>query len=349
MSELPSDLTSNLPGLSFKSAIVTPDASIGLETCSIAPDHVSATLTIDILPSAWHSGKAVTEIIGSQSFNGSGLNRTLPWKHPFLSKCYATSIASVQPYGSYINIDGDYAEYDRYRLNIVFSRRPYSLNGLAFGGGPLGPDEELSRFCMPYTEPKLEYVNLERLRLVWAPGTPGKVIAVDSTTGKVTLEQTEGFAVGGTVGVRVPMSQIKWNWYQVPLEIGGTYGVSPTNITDGLGHVNDKAWPTFIDSNDQFPAGTLLMTGAALQPRVALVSEEESDPDYYFDVVFTMLYFEPELGPEFYSTNSNPTYKQYGHNLMPHPTDGYWYPAQAQQTKLPLYDGYDFNKLTTAP
>lgn len=238
---------------------------------------------------------------------------------------------------------GIYGYWDQCFITILFEAPKY----------PILEDNQIQAEYQRYTLKKYD-TNIESLarkgeRWQWASGVVNAVLP-SGFPGDLLLKQAKGI--------------LSWTWMDVPEQFLMLGRLIPTNLLRATGKVNLYAFPKFAHVNQnaptnadgtsnyvQFPAGTLLMLPIKTEPRSQVnphVLETNLGalmPHFFprtYDVMFTMVHFDPqpngELPPvnsgfmggntQFTSFNSGYNYPPtapavtgliQGHNLVPTP------------------------------
>lgn len=242
----------------------------------------------------------ISTFLGTARKSGLGINRILPVRHPYFNGFYASRIASVQGLGPQNYSQSDPAPYKLLRVGLEFAPPPYRVQG----------DRAFIQLVGQKNMVEFLYRNQGAFR--WEAGTPAEgSLAVTGVTKQSLLKQ-----------------RLTFRWNMVPDDglytAGGFWqGGRAKNLDDALNTVNILPW-------FEYPAGTLLFEDWEPIPH----GSPESD-QIYWDVILTMLFFDPPQGG---------TVR--GHNTLPHPTNGKWYGVFASSDAArSIFEESDFDRI----
>lgn len=256
----------------------------------------------------------IADVMGYAKKAGTGIHRSLPARHPELVWCWASNIswdAGLAPTGQRQGFNRATAAYKGLKLKVEFSAPPYAIipDGQITAARP-----EYHRFVSLNSDPNTEFIQRKHGTFQFPAGTP----AIS------TQELPEG------VPQLLVKNRIALTWHQVPddglFTNGGSFreGATAANLIAGIGKVNSS---TFLG----YPAGTLLMEGYKLIPynlpiMPSILGNEMfvgpggkgGIPPRFWNVEMVLTYFNPPI-------DTGGGFTARGHNLLPHPTDPYWY------------------------
>lgn len=328
---------------------------------------------------------------------GPVLNRHLPWQHPFTNQLWVKDIVAfegIQSAGTLENANpgggsagsgypintGPMSDWNYGRLTLRFWRPPYYVRTDA-DITELGYPQEWLRYCDKHWSVQTQMLTSGVGAWKW-----------NASTG-ATLQTG---AVAGGVGTPVTKMRLSRTWYEIPEQAlfatsqdstpqgiptnllytqtattnpmtGYVYPVgSPINFTVNSpigGGVTDSESLRFMG----FKMGTLLYEGAEIKPRplqlppalmqIPSIAGNEPISQVQYDVTFNFTYFDPPRGKQ---NNGDPISDLYrGHNLVPYPANGLWFPVESQygangqassipsNPPLTLYQYADFSDLFT--
>ncbi len=261
------------------------------------------------------------QLCGYSKRIGSGplLFRQLPMRHPRFPWLYCAAVVKTEGWTPEDEANTDvlgkntlnYANYRFYKLTLQFNAPSYDV-------GANGADE-WTRFTTRRREPSAEYITRQKGAFVYGEGSFG----------------VDGQYFKGSVGQLVAKVRLRWMWWMLPEQGLMNGNQIPVNIENAIGKVNAYDFAGY-------KAGTLLMeapkyTDCDLPVRPLLIKTKSLltenngspfilNPDQIdlltapraWNVEFSILRFNPP-------TNGS----VYGHNLVPHPTNGLWYLAHS--------------------
>lgn len=195
------------------------------------------------------------------------LIRFMPQQCPYAPWLYAESVTNVRGVafsGKGNRFGGDISQYERVRMNVTYTTRPYLVASDADLAKTFGGDES-ARFVEKHPKPTAEYIQVDRGFFEFSEGPPGHP-GPDPLNPNPLLRHGQRIPMGfGFVTVKV---DLEWTWHAVPevylfADTGRFPKIfdagQPTNIINGLGKVNAGAiWG--------YPAGTLLCLPPELIP-----------------------------------------------------------------------------------
>ena len=284
----------------------------------------------------------IQNLVGYARSGGSGNNiiRTLPKQHPLFWNSWCSAVSSLEGIGT-TGKDSTYddvAGWQEVKFGVQYESPIYNILPDA------AIDQEWQRFCTPAIESKSQFLQQQDGSLWWPPGTPGY--------------PASGQAIQGNVGraIITTVTQLRMTWIGVP-DIGlfgaggfsGSGAGSSSNILNTIGQVNDA---TFMG----YPAGTLLLDSwnpilhaYPVDPLVLGYVSNIGVVPIAWDVTLTFLYFDPQNANGTYGdTSGGVTNGVRGHNLVPHPTNGFWYAAilnGSQTSPKYRYNFVDYDSL----
>ncbi len=286
------------------------DDGKGAISGSFSVNQSTATEEWDIYQSQWQTFVAMILGYSVSGGRGGGIRRTLPRQHPQFVNMYASRVSNTQgiaPTGTSARmIDGGKAgaltaEWQLLRCTIQYETPSYLITP--------NVNAEWQRYLMLSVAPTVEFVQKRIGCFLFAAGTPGN-------GGKAIPDS------GGSALI-YSKTRLTFTWVQVPdfglFEGGFGSGGRSLNIENGLAKVN---LTTFMG----YPPGTLLLEGWNPRPHYypTTIPGNVGISARLWDVDLIISYFDPPTDPTFIATY--PTAPR-GHNLVPHPTNGYWYPA----------------------
>lgn len=305
---------------------------------SFAQGESTATEVRDV--DAGQLTQFITGVLGySVAGNGNGgITRFLPKQHPSAFYLWASRVGNIQgiaPQGMFTDAHGENAKWKTYRVTIQYETPLYQVlkDGEVIGAAQSGETttQEWRRFTIWSMEPSVEFIQLRN-----------GVFEYDPTTLPTGSLQANNRRVVANYGQQLRLSKVKItaNWIQVPdaglFPGGSSVSIYAANQINGLGCVN---YNLFMG---QFKPGTLRFDGFKPQARVMPTTPNQTVRPIAWDVQMTFTYFEPPKG-EFIPIGDG---TDYGHNLIPLPTNGLWYPSYVNgSTSWPRYQTYDFEKI----
>jgi hypothetical protein len=280
---------------------------------------------------------------------GNGIARQLPARHPLLKYLWVSDV-QCEGIGSF-GQDGAQAKWKRWRTKLIYDTPPYAV--------------------LPDGEAPLEYMRFL---------APGNIISNSEVfqrrQGTFAYTAWSGLGVsGGLNALRIPESHgasqvvtktsYEFLWVQVPDR--GLFGAggadvagfgSSSNIINGLGTVNDDYFMNFKPGTLLFESWRPISRTYPIEPE--FIGLLPGHVPRSWDVMLRFIHFDPPsgmvenyAGAPFEARKHWPPAALYGHNLVPHPTNGYWYLAylsanfQNDETEPQFwrYRPYDFRKI----
>jgi hypothetical protein len=296
-------------------------------------EHGASGITQMIRVNFADQQQAITDILGNQFVFGSDLVRNPPLQHSLYPAFYATKVSltgGLQADGKYVAQGGmgnDVAQYTWVRLQITYTTLPFSVN-LSATGQP----SEFFRYVSKIPQPGVEFLKVGNSK----NGTY-KYVTNAASPPAPSFRTVVPFGMN----VRLQKTTLQYKWWWVPEAYLFNSAGLPTNIINGIGKVNNAAWPNTLNG---FPAGTLLAMPAQFEainsPNSTLTTPTGAtggQPNKEYNVMFNFLYFAPP-----YNAADLPQ----GHNAAPF-NDGLYYQVQTVNGGNPLYPLYDFNLFFT--
>lgn len=238
---------------------------------------------------------------------------------------YATKV-DVKPYGpsGYVTKeDGNvFPDYKHIQFTVTYESLPYEIvddNAIKPTGGVTPDESTWKRYVMKVAKPAGQFVTLNA-------GMYKYVAGAATTFGISRL---------------LLFCNLQITWYQVPETAVPSLFVNPNLIaTNTLGALDNTIGKVNSVAFNGFPAGTLLLLGASLQPYRSAFG------DRIFDVQYVFKYFNPT------APTSNT-----GHNWILKPTNGVWTEVTtsgatnlvAHAPSVSIYDWADFSLLFKVP
>jgi len=284
----------------------------------------SAVMKIDV---PWDKlTEVVPEILGYSVASGVAISRMTPMRHPVFPWMRCTRITGIEGVGVLSDPltgnsatkgpSGDYQSYRIARLTLQFTSMPYAI----VDDGTYPADQEWRRYTERFEKPAAEFAARKSMRIRFHPAF---------SIGANWLPE-----VTDAVGVLLIKARVQVIWHQVPVR--GFYNERgrASNVLDGLARVNS-------DTIFGYKPGTLLMEAPDIKPvgcplDPALIGQE---PSHYVTVTHNWLHFDPPLGN--YAPGDN--YGLRGHNTLPQPYDGKFYPTVLENGQ-PRFLPYRFSK-----
>jgi len=282
-------------------------------------------------------------ILGYTKYSESGtgkLVRTLPLADPLYPWMYASSISTVEGYGTATQTAADPqleapafpygAFWQRYRLSVESMPRPFPVlpdyliptigeNWYPETGGgttkvPFKYATEQNRFCTWEFQPEADYVTMQRGSMVFNSSVFGSAMSLNAMP-----------------RIYLPNQRLTVTWYNVPLRLaisGKSY------LQRWLGRINQN--PVAGPDGIVFPKGSLLYlnfsTKTFTPPQQDIVplggpGGNIVSTDKFVNITMNFLYTTRTLTGTVTTAPTNLNFVTAGHNLLPW-IDGNFYYAQ---------------------
>lgn len=274
-------------------------------------DNVAATMQIQV--GFGDINIAISDLLGVSRVTRNTvpltLHRDVPMQHPIFPQMYCTKIQSVTPlkYTGKGLPQGVFtgnslcSQYDRWIVTAGFTVPKYRVMDDAALISVFGnPPQEWRRFTEWEEVPASQEMSREGSTFFWAEG------------------DAPGSAVVAPMGQRLTTRSLSLIWRRVPryglyVETGDDLN---SNVLSCVGCVNNA---TFLGRT----AGTLLCTGVRTAGKASPFTFAlqtgfvgGSDPNLYYDVTFSMEWFDPPTSGATHGWNDAPYPKQ---------ANGYWF------------------------
>jgi|SRR5579863_8200414 len=259
------------------------------------------------------------------------LQRKIPMQFPRDPWLFAKKV-DITPF-KYLGITrsafGEYANYDRARLVVLFSTLPYVVldenDFLTIYPASGTVRAEWNRYVEQLFLAAPEYTKDEQGTFVWLEAPPGS--------------NQKGEEFQGSRVTKPPKGNLKWIWHNVPWDwVLDPLGY-PVHLQAGLGCVNDSPFPPGADK--QWGQGQLLFLNYKMTPHEAPYSPVDLNqpgagfPPRIYDVEMDFEHFAPPAV-------SPPSL---GHQLAPVPGYRQWAQIARKGDNTPPFDYYSFPNL----
>ncbi len=207
-----------------------------------------------------------SDLLGGAIIDGTGINRTLPDRHPLYPTLYAIGDCSVEPFGVLGEDElNKTAHYTAARVTAEYRSPTFYIIDDA------STSSELQRFVSRTYKVSGDYYTVNPLGMKFVSADPATATVIQQPPGKVT-------------GVM----ELTYTWHWVPAKPSNPF-IPPNlaTIVSNLGKVNNAV---FDVGSLNAPAGTVLCLG--IDPRMTSnkLKEGFADLNHYWEIVCTFLY-----------------------------------------------------------